>query len=373
MTSTAFATTATQTKQIKKQEIPASFFNVVSLFSGAGGLDLGLEMAGYSTRACVEIDPVFRETIRSNKPDWNPLDDFGGDVTSITSDLLLERAGLTKGQVDLLVGGPPCQSFSNMGNRKGVQDARGRLFRDYLRLVKEIRPLGIIFENVEGIKQHGVLDELQKELEAMGYKVRCETLIAADYGVPQKRKRVIVLGCLSVDPQFPKRTHSRFGEVPGTKRWVTVGEAFAKITAEDLLRSDCLGMNHSMEIVNRMKMVPAGGNFHDLPKKYLPDCWKNGRHQGQDTFGRLKLNEPSVTIRTSGYNPTKGRYIHPTENRGLNTLEMAALQSFPNDFRFVGNLKSVGIQIGNAVPPLLGKALGEAMKPCLIEARLKQH
>ncbi|KKW38319.1 hypothetical protein A2454_03630 [Candidatus Peribacteria bacterium RIFOXYC2_FULL_55_14] len=373
MTSTTLSPVVALTKKVKGEEMPVRFFNVVSLFSGAGGLDLGLEMAGYSTRACVEIDPVFRETMRRNRPDWNPLDDFDGDVTCITSDLLLERADLTKGQVDLLVGGPPCQSFSNMGNRKGVKDARGRLFRDYLRLVYEIRPLGIIFENVEGIKQHGVLDELQKELEAMGYKVKCETVIAADYGVPQKRKRVIVLGCLGVEPRFPKPTHSRFGDVPETKRWVTVGETFQKITVQDLLRPDCLGMNHSLEMVNRMKMVPPGGNFHDLPKKHLPDCWKSGKHQGQDTFGRLKLNEPSVTIRTSGYNPTKGRYIHPTENRGLNTLEMAALQSFPKDFMFVGNLKSVGVQIGNAVPPLLAKAIGEAMKPCLVEARLKLH
>lgn len=347
--------------------------NVISLFTGAGGLDLGLEMAGYGTCACVEIDPVFRETIRRNRPSWNPLDDFNGDVTCITSSLLLKRSGLAKEQVDLLVGGPPCQSFSNMGNRKGVQDARGRLFRDYLRLVDEIRPLGIIFENVEGIKQYNVLNELQDALGAMGYKVTCETVNTADYGVPQKRKRVIVLGCLGVEPQLPKQTHSRFGNVPGTKRWVTVGEAFSKITAKDLLRSDCLGMKHSTEIVERMKMVPPGGNFHDLPKVHLPDCWKNGKHQGQDTFGRLKLDAPSVTIRTSGYNPTKGRYIHPTEHRGLNTLEMAAIQSFPKDFVFVGNLKSIGMQIGNAVPPLLAKAIGDSMRPCLVEARLRRR
>lgn len=373
MTSTTLMPIAPRVKKTKAQEVPARFFNVISLFSGAGGLDLGLEMAGYQTRTCVEFISSFRETIRRNRPEWNPIEDFNGDVTQISSDLILERAGLKKREVDLIVGGPPCQSFSNMGNRRGTNDARGRLFKDYIRIISEIRPLGFVFENVEGIKQHNVLDELQKELERLGYTVKCQTLNAVDYGVPQKRKRVVVVGCLGTEPLLPVPTHSKGGIVPGTKKWVTVGEAISQLTPKDLLRPDCKGMNHSEEMKRRMHMVPPGGNFFDVPKKYLPNCWTNGKHQGQDTFGRLRLDEPSVTIRTSGFNPTKGRYIHPLEDRGLNTLEMALLQSFPKDFKYYGSIKDIGTQIGNAVPPLLGKAIGEALKPCLIEARLKQH
>lgn len=347
-------------------------FQVISLFTGAGGFDLGLEMAGYSTRACVEIIPKFRATLFRNRPDWNPIEDYGGDVTKISADLLLDRAGLKKDEVALIVGGPPCQSFSNMGKRKGIKDGRGKLYLDYVRLIKDIHPLGFVFENVEGIKQHGVLNYIQTELEKLGYIIECRTLSAADYGVPQKRKRVIVIGCLGVKPIFPIKTHSRFGDVD-TQKWVTVREAFGQIKKGDLFRIDCLSMNHSSEMKKRMAMVPPGGNFHQVPKKYLPKCWTNGKHQGQDTFGRLLLNEPSITIRTSGYNPTKGRYIHPTENRGLNTVEMAVLQSFPKDYIFEGNLKDVGTQIGNAVPPLLARAIGEALKPCLLEARSKLH
>jgi DNA (cytosine-5)-methyltransferase 1 len=114
-------------------------------------------------------------------------------------------------------------------------------------------------------------------------------------------------------------------------------------------------------MVARMKLVAPGKNFRSIPKELLPDCWRNGKHQGADTFGRLLLDAPSVTIRTAAYNPTKGRYIHPTEHRGLSTLEMAILQGFPLSYEFVGNLKEIGKQIGNAVPPPLAMAIGKAI------------
>ncbi|MBI2637959.1 DNA cytosine methyltransferase, partial [Candidatus Peregrinibacteria bacterium] len=128
-------------RRIRHVSTPESL-RVISLFTGAGGLDLGLEMAGYKTCACVEIVPVFRATLLRNRPDWNPMEDFGGDITKISADLLLERAGLTKGEVDVIVGGPPCQSFSNMGKRKGVKDSRGKLYLDYIKIIKDILPLG---------------------------------------------------------------------------------------------------------------------------------------------------------------------------------------------------------------------------------------
>ena len=268
----------------------------------------------------------------------------------------------------MVVGGAPCQPFSNMGMKKGVKDSRGTLFQDFIRLVREIKPKGFIFENVEGLtqsKHKTVIETLEKAFNDIGYAVNSKLLLAADYGAPQKRKRLFVIGCRSgVVPEFPEPTHSRNSDV-GISKWVTVREAFKTIPKDRIKKKDCCSMNHSDEMVKRISMIPEGGNFKNLPARMLPDCWKSGKYQGQDTFGRLRWNEPSVTIRTCGYNPTKGRYIHPSENRGLNTIEMAVLQTFPLDYQYVGGLKTIGEQIGNAVPPVLARVVGLQMKKAI--------
>jgi DNA (cytosine-5)-methyltransferase 1 len=338
---------------------------VISLFTGAGGMDLGLEAVGFETVASVEFNSVFRDTIRLNRPHWDPIDDFNGDVTKMTSEFILKRTGLKVGEAALVVGGAPCQPFSNMGMKKGVKDSRGTLFHDFIRLVRELRPKGFIFENVEGLTQGKhklVIETLEQAFKDIGYAVNSRLLLASDYGAPQKRKRLFIVGCRSgIVPEFPEPTHSRNAE-GGKLPWVTVREAFKQIKKDRLKQKDCCQMNHSDEMVKRISLVPAGGNFKNLPSRLLPDCWKSGKYQGQDTFGRLRWDEPSVTIRTCGYNPTKGRYIHPSENRGLNTIEMAVLQTFPPEYRFVGGLKTIGEQIGNAVPPVLAAAVGSQLK-----------
>lgn len=359
--------TAAQTQSFSRIKVKNP---VISLFTGAGGLDLGLESAGFETVATVEFNSVFRETLRVNRPAWNPIEDFNGDITKISSKLILERSGLKVGEAALVVGGAPCQPFSNMGSKKGIKDNRGTLFQDFIRIVKETLPKGFIFENVEGLtqsKHKAVIDALEKEFKKIGYAVTSSILLAADYGVPQKRKRLFVVGCRSdIKPQLPAPTYSKEGS-NGTQKWKTVREAFAEIKKVDLKKAHCMAMNHSTEMIKRMDLVPPGGNYKDLPAKLLPQCWKSGKYQGQDTFGRVRWNEPSVTIRTCAYNPTKGRYIHPKENRGLNTVEMAVLQSFPSEYVFIGGLKSIGEQIGNAVPPLLAEAVGKAMKDAIIK------
>lgn len=377
---------------IKPSKNPKGGLNnnkVISLFTGTGGFDIGLEQAGFSTAACVEIDEHCRETLRYNKPEWNLLDKSNnripGDIRKITSKEILNIAGLKKGEAALVVGGAPCQPFSNIGLKTGKDDPKnGDLFLEFVRIIKETAPKAFIFENVTGITQskHAeVINFMKEKFSKIGYRISYSVINAADYGVPQKRQRFIILGLRGSEaPLFPMPTHSKnfkewssfvdsLNQFPDyiPYDWKTVGEAFGELPNDYKSRPDYKQMSVSEIIKNRMKLIGPGENFKVLPMDMRPDCWKSGKHLGQDTFGRLKLNEPSVTIRTAAYNATKGRYIHPIENRGLDLIEMSVLQSFPLtwEFKCANNkpitLKSGGAQIGNAVPPLLAKALGAAL------------
>lgn len=364
--------------------------DVVSLFAGAGGFDIGLERAGFSTVACVEIDEHCRETLRFNRPDWGIFEcknnRAAGDIRKISGKELLQFANIEKGALALVVGGAPCQPFSNIGLKRGKSDpANGDLFLEFVRMVSELEPKAFIFENVTGItqsKHFDVVDYMKKSFTDIGYEISYTVLNAADYGVPQKRQRFIILGLKgNVAPLFPMPSHAKclkewssfvdsLDNFPDylPREWVGVGDALSKLPSDYKNREDYKLMNISDVVRKRMELIGPGENFKVLPMKMRPNCWKSGKHAGQDTFGRLRLEEPSVTIRTAAYNPSKGKYIHPNENRGLDLVEMAALQSFPIDwqFRCTGGkqitLKSGGAQIGNAVPPKLSESIGEALK-----------
>jgi DNA (cytosine-5)-methyltransferase 1 len=363
---------------------------VVSLFSGAGGLDLGLEACGFETLCCVEIDQDSRTTLQYNRPEWKLIDGNGvlpGDIRGVSGDDILSAIELKRGEVAVVAGGPPCQSFSNLGLKRGRHDpVNGDLYEHYLRLVEEIFPHAVIFENVEGFnhRQHDdVRQVLLRRLEELGYSLSSGVVVSADYGDPQIRRRFVILGCRhGRTPKLPAPTHFESREAykkffighelvqPEFRQYRTVGEAFSMLTQADLLRDDYRVMNVSQVVEERMKLVGPGQNFKALPDEILPDCWKSGRHQGSDTFGRLRLDRPSVTIRTSAYNPAKGRYIHPIENRGLSTREMAVLQSFPDDYIFRchqrgATLVGIGRMIGNAVPIKLASALGKSIRLAL--------
>lgn len=375
---------------ISNQRSPKNYSpTVISLFSGAGGLDIGLEQAGYITKACVEIDEHCRETLKFNRPAWKVFEKIdnrnAGDIRDIKPEELLEISSLKLGEVDLVVGGAPCQPFSNIGKKLGKDDpTNGDLFLEFVKMIRGLKPKAFIFENVVGItqKKHTqVIDYMKEQFQGLGYGLSFSVLNAADYGVPQKRERFFMIGIQGVDnPAFPLPTHSKsekdwsafskkLNNIPlqKPKKWVTVAEALNTINECDYKRSDYALMNCSDIVKNRMTYIKQGENFKVLPVELRPNCWNNGKHQGHDTFGRLKENEPSITIRTAAYNPSKGRYIHPTENRGLNTLELAALQSFPKEWVFRSKnrdnitLVSGGKQIGNAVPPTLAKAIGMAI------------
>ncbi len=380
---------------------------VVSLFSGAGGLDIGLEQAGFVTSVCVENDINCRETLKHNRPEWKVFESphwvrdgvmrerEPGDIRSIDADELMTFAGLKKGEVSLVVGGAPCQPFSNIGKKEGKHDKEnGDLFLEFVRMVKGVQPKAFVFENVTGIaqKKHSdIIGYMCEKFEGDGYGISHAILNAADYGVPQRRERFFLVGIKGVKkPAFPMPTHCKddnawryyineLNDKPDYKpgKWVSVKKAFSKIPANAKNRPDYVVMNISRKVVDRMKLIKQGENFKVLPMNMRPNCWKNGKHQGADTFGRLVADLPSVTIRTAAYNPAKGRYIHPFENRGLSTIEMAMLQDFPEDWIFKCHdrkqltLVSGGRQIGNAVPPRLAKALALAIKKQILEAEVK--
>ncbi len=361
--------------------------SVVSLFSGAGGLDLGFEIAGYSTLACVEVDRDCRATLAHNRPEWTLIAGSGtepGDIRHVPGSEILEAVKRCRGEIDVVTGGPPCQSFSNLGLRRGKSDPKnGDLYEHYLRIIQEILPKAIVFENVEGFQhaQHAeVRSHLLSALELMGYDLQALTLVSADYGDPQIRRRYVVMGSrLGSRPKVPAPSHfesrqahesffaSSYLFPPEYRPYRTVGDAFSELPHAHRTRSDYRVMGVSDVVRNRMEHIKPGENFKVLPAEMLPKCWSSGRHQGADTFGRLRSDRPAVTIRTSAYNPAKGRYIHPSENRGLSTIEMAKLQNFPDDYRFVcangrSTLVGIGRMIGNAVPLGMARAIAVALR-----------
>ncbi|NTV46622.1 MAG: DNA cytosine methyltransferase [Chlorobiales bacterium] len=382
-------------------------FPVVSLFTGAGGLDIGLEESGFHTAVCVEYDVDCRETLCFNRPEWKLFKEgvkfekgkmktrIPGDIRDIGVDELLKFAGLKKGEAALVVGGAPCQPFSNIGKKLGKNDEKnGDLFLEFVRIVKGVSPEAFIFENVVGITQQKHADVIKYMIDkfnGLGYGISPGILNSANYGVPQRRERFFLIGIKGIEnPAYPFPTHFKdekhydnfvkdFDVFPvrSFKKWVSVEEAFKKMPINQERRMDYALMNISDHVVKRMTYIKQGENFKVLPMNLRPDCWKSGKHQGNDTFGRMIANIPSCTIRTAAYNPAKGQYIHPFENRGLSTVEMATLQSFPFNwyFRCKGNdkvtLVSGGRQIGNAVPPLLAQALGVAIKKQLLAMRTK--
>lgn len=350
-------------------------------------MEIGLENVGFKTLVCAELDADCRQTLKANRPEWRLFDDTtnrtAGDIRSISASELLAISGRKRGDVDLVTGGAPCQPFSNMGKKEGKHDQKnGDLFEHFVRVVKGVSPKAFIFENVAGIvqnKHQDVVEYMTRRFDGEGYNIVCDVLNAADYGVPQARKRFIMIGIKNKPAMMPLPTHSNghlnwkkftktLNKTPDytPKTWPTVGEAFQRISPQRLSRSDNLGMKHSDKIVQRIKLIGQDENFKVLPMEMRPNCWKNGKHQGHDTFGRMNPKKPSPTIRTAGYNPTKGKYIHPTEHRGITTAEMAALQSFPEHWEFKTksgkpSIVSIGKQIGNAVPPKFAEALGKAV------------
>jgi DNA (cytosine-5)-methyltransferase 1 len=362
---------------------------VVELFAGAGGIMLGLETAGFRTLLANEVHAHPCMTLRRNFPRVPVVE---GSIRDLSAELLFTEAGYDKvPEVDLVAGGPPCQGFSTAG-MKDLSDPRNTLVGDYIGIVKDLRPRAFLLENVTGLltRENGRLwENVATELDQLGYKFHYAVLHAANYGVPQMRNRLIVLGAREETPPLhPAPTHlsMKNGDAtlfePDLKPLVTCGDALGDLPAlnpgdtvreydrlpvtdyQRLMRAGATTLfnhqasRHREDTMNYYGLVPPGGNASDIPREL-----RNGKQGVQ----RWPLDGIARTITTE---PTD--FLHPTMNRIPTIRELARIQSFPDRFEFLGQrttgnkMRRLGYcsqsqQVGNAVPPLLAEAIGRAI------------
>jgi DNA (cytosine-5)-methyltransferase 1 len=349
---------------------------LVDLFAGCGGLTRGFldvnlsdqVQAEYHVLAAVEADRAAAATYAAN---------FGRDHLHPIKIEDWEREDIPS--ADVVIGGPPCQGFSNLG-RRDPSDPRNVLWREYARTLERIRPDYFVIENVAAFFRSPQWSLLQAEVEdgsLIDYVLQASVLNAADYGVPQTRKRAVVIGRRRAMP--PLRVGDEESEERSTVRdalaclssYVSpdaialppVYFEFDGVELPGAFKTSDLHLTRSIGDVARQRIesVPPGGNRMDIPDHLLPDCWRRHRKGSLDVMGRLRPDRPAVTIRTEFMKPEKGRYLHPTEQRPLTHAEAALLQTFPMDFQWCGSKVAIAKQIGNAVPVGLARAIGTAI------------
>lgn len=346
-------------------------YNAISLFSGAMGLDLGVEKAGFNISVCVEMDKWAVATIRKN----TSIPVIEGDINDISTEQILRTAGLSKSEVTLIIGGPPCQAFSTAGKQRGLADFRGNVILQYLRVVSDIRPEYFIMENVRGLQsarlnyvpkeyseynnikdiKGSVFHFITSEFKKLGYKISYALLNAANYGVPEKRERIIIIGHLGNRVPIPSPTHSEDGRF-GTKRWVTLKECIGDLENNDNLHYIELRKNSLPYI----EMLKEGQNWRNLPEDIAKKAMGKSFFLGGGKTGflrRLDFKKPAPTLVTSPTMPAT-LLCHPTKLRPLAIEEYARIQQFPDSWKFCGRINTIYKQIGNAVPVGLGYAIG---------------
>jgi DNA (cytosine-5)-methyltransferase 1 len=319
----------------------------VDLYCGAGGVSLGLLQAGFRIGGAVDCDPVACATYERNLG----IRPVPARLEELDPRDFMAACGLSCG-IDLLVGCPPCQGFSQAaGNAAGESDPRNRQVEVFARWVRVLKPRAVVFENVPGILRRGgrYLAALLSALEDSGMQYTAAILNAADFGVPQRRKRLVVVASRSGRPRLPEPSWMPPATVRGAIGDLPPLAAGESDPADPEHRARPLGER----ILRLIRMIPRdGGSRTDLPRKYWMRCHLAGRGH-EDVLGRLRWDAPSPTITAGCTDVTKGRFVHPEQDRGLTPREAACLQSFPRWYRFEGNVRQVSAQIGNAFPPLL--------------------
>lgn len=318
----------------------------IDLFCGIGGLSTGLRQAGFEVLGAIDIAALATEGYRANHPDTRV---WSRNIRGLSPQTVMDALKLNPGDLDLLAGCPPCQGFSTMRTLRqasSVEDRRNGLIAQFGRYAEALRPRAVMMENVPGLADDPRLERLQARLRRAGYALTCGVLDAADYGVPQRRRRLVLLGI---------RDGPAVSFAPAQPRGVTVGDALAGLpaagTAGDPLHDH--GERRSRRIRNLIAAIPHdGGGQKDLPARRRLACHR--RSGGFfDVYGRMAWNRPAPTMTSGCINPSKGRFLHPEADRAITLREAALLQSFPADYAVpltAGKYKAADL-IGNALPP----------------------
>ena len=356
-----------------------SKLNVIDLFSGIGGLSSGFYNNEHFNLLCAnEIDKNIATTFSINHPD---IKMYLKDIKKLTKDEIYHDFNLNEGGIDIVVGGPPCQAYSTVGKRL-LTDPRGMLFQQYFRILKDFKPKFFVYENVVGLIS--MKDDLHSHIislfKSLGYNVESQILNAIEYGVPQTRRRVIITGSLlgksfeypNGQYQFQKKQTELFAkklpitlkDAIGDLPLIQSGESSNKYASEprssyqELMRKcstnellDHDAPKNNTKLVKLMEALPEGGTPKDVDKKLRPNSGFG------NSYSRLWWDKPSNTLTRNFGTPSSARCIHPKAARALTTREGARIQSFPDNFKFYGSRTSKNLQIGNAVPPLISKAL----------------
>ena len=355
----------------------------IDLFCGAGGLSLGLEKAGFEILAGNDLFSTAGQTFSAAHPSAHFFD---CPIEELSSNKIRKVTGIGRGELTLLAGGPPCQAYSVYNHKRGMEDSRATLFKQYLRIVDELRPHWILMENVAGIYSIGggeAVRAIKYELAQLGYEVEEKLLKAEEFGVPQERRRVVFIGNrIGAQNTYPSASHG-----PNLLPLVTIRDAIDDLPElrngescnTDLYRTLPISryqmivrgnntqiLNHSAPRLgqvnmNRLEFIPQGGSWRDIPYEMLPAGMKKAKRSDHTKrYGRMEWDKQSCTILTK-CDIHWGAYIHPEQQRAISVHEAARIQSFPDSFEFFGSKTEQYIQVGNAVPPLLAEALGEQL------------
>jgi DNA (cytosine-5)-methyltransferase 1 len=384
----------------------------VDLFAGAGGLSCGLQQAGFTALLANELVSQYAETYQINHQNTKVII---GDVRQVCEINIKQFLGVSEGEIDLVAGGPPCQGFSINAPIRTLEDERNHLFKDFLRIVAVLQPKAVLIENVPGIISLGqgtVVQQIYAELRSMGYQVDHKILFAGHYGVPQMRFRTIFIGIKEFkrkiffpEPKFSAKAVTNFtgakelclatppllyqdlkpqvnvwdalSDLPEIENSQSISpESYAKkpqSTYQKYLRKNSknLTAHYCAKIaqinLERLKHIPQGGSWRDIPHDLLPEGLKRAKRSDHTRrYGRLHPESLCSTVLTK-CDPHWGSFFHPTQNRVISVREAARIQSFPDCYQFSGSITQQYEQIGNAVPPLLGKAIGDEIMKMLGE------
>lgn len=334
----------------------------IDLFSGCGGLSVGLKNAGINVIAAIDVDPLASKTYRANHSEVHFIEK---DIREVSGVELIQKLGIAVGELDILAGCPPCQGFSTLRTKnsgKAVKDLRNSLVLEFLRFVEEIKPKTVMLENVPGLENDYRFARFVKRLGEMGYKSSIGVLDVSKYGVPQRRRRLIFMAAFKGKPLLAQ---------PLSGKRKTVKSAISKLKppggSGDILHD--LEKKHTEKVMRLIKLIPKnGGSRSSLPEEMRLECHK--KCDGfKDVYGRMKWEDVAPTITSGCTNPSKGRFLHPDQDRAITLREASILQGFPRWYKFpeIRNKGAIALMIGNALPPPFVAAHAKSLLETLLK------